>query len=120
MISSMIISLSTSIGTIALVCMGMVFFALSILLVIYLLIPKLLDAYFNNREKLSNKIQKKENSKEETQPLEGNVNAAIAMALYLMDSELHDDESNIITIDQIKKTYSPWSSKIYGVMNNQL
>ena len=45
----------------------------------------------------------------------GEVNAAISMALYLYYSELHDKESNILTIKRVSKVYSPWSSKIYGV-----
>ncbi|MBE9509412.1 MAG: OadG family protein [Bacteroidetes bacterium] len=45
----------------------------------------------------------------------GEVNAAISMALYLYLSELHDEESNILTIKRVSKVYSPWSSKIYGV-----
>ncbi len=40
--------------------------------------------------------------------------AAIAMALYLY-YELHDEESNVITIDRVSRTYSPWSSKIYSM-----
>jgi hypothetical protein len=42
----------------------------------------------------------------------GDVSAAISVALYLYH-ELHDEESNVITIKRISKTYSPWSSKIY-------
>ena len=45
----------------------------------------------------------------------GEVNAAISMALYLYYNELHDKESNILTIKRVSKVYSPWSSKIYGV-----
>jgi len=45
----------------------------------------------------------------------GEVNAAISMALYLYLNELHDEESNILTIKRVSKIYSPWSSKIYGV-----
>jgi len=45
----------------------------------------------------------------------GEVNAAISMALYLYLNELHDEESNILTIKRVSKVYSPWSSKIYGV-----
>jgi glutaconyl-CoA/methylmalonyl-CoA decarboxylase subunit delta len=48
---------------------------------------------------------------------EGDVNAAIAMALYLHFNEIHDEESNVITIQRISKTYSPWSSKIYNMRN---
>jgi len=43
---------------------------------------------------------------------------AIAMALHLYLEEVHDDESNVITIKRIEKRYSPWSSKIYGINNN--
>jgi glutaconyl-CoA/methylmalonyl-CoA decarboxylase subunit delta len=43
--------------------------------------------------------------------------AAISMALNLFFSELHDEESGILTIKKVSKTYSPWSSKIYAVRN---
>jgi glutaconyl-CoA/methylmalonyl-CoA decarboxylase subunit delta len=46
----------------------------------------------------------------------GEVTAAIGMALYLATS-IHDEESNIITIKKVSRTYSPWSSKIYGMRN---
>lgn len=45
----------------------------------------------------------------------GEINAAIAMALFLYRSELHDHEQTILTIKKVAKTYSPWSSKIYGL-----
>jgi glutaconyl-CoA/methylmalonyl-CoA decarboxylase subunit delta len=47
---------------------------------------------------------------------EGDV-AAIAMVLYLHFSEMHDEESNIITIKRVSRTYSPWSSKLYSMKN---
>lgn len=43
--------------------------------------------------------------------------AAIAMALHLYKNDLHDTESLTLTFNRISKTYSPWSSKIYGIMN---
>lgn len=41
--------------------------------------------------------------------------AAIATALhaYNQDSEAHDIENTILTINKVTKNYSPWSSKIY-------
>jgi len=39
--------------------------------------------------------------------------AAIAMAMYLYHNEIHDEESAILTIDKVKRNYSPWNSKIY-------
>lgn len=47
--------------------------------------------------------------------ISGEVNAAIAMALYLYLNDAHDKESNVITIKKVTKTYSPWSSKIYNM-----
>ena len=41
--------------------------------------------------------------------------AAIAMALYLCNDRVHDEESDVITIRNINIRYSPWSSKIYGI-----
>jgi Na+-transporting methylmalonyl-CoA/oxaloacetate decarboxylase gamma subunit len=46
---------------------------------------------------------------------QGEINAAIAMALYLYSNELHDQENPVITMIRVSKTYSPWSSKIYGL-----
>lgn len=40
--------------------------------------------------------------------------AAIGMALY-QHLNAHDQESTILTINKVKRAYSPWSSKIYGL-----
>lgn len=45
--------------------------------------------------------------------------AAISMALHLYLHEVHDNESNVITIKRIERRYSPWNSKIYGLTNLQ-
>jgi uncharacterized membrane protein len=37
--------------------------------------------------------------------------AAIAMALRMYSGDYHDTESNVITIKQLKRSYSPWNSK---------
>ena len=41
--------------------------------------------------------------------------AAITVARALYKSALHDKESEVITIQSIKRAYSPWSSKIHGL-----
>jgi Na+-transporting methylmalonyl-CoA/oxaloacetate decarboxylase gamma subunit len=43
----------------------------------------------------------------------GEVFAAIAMALHEMQSDVHDVEETVLTITRVKRSYSPWSSKIY-------
>ena len=50
--------------------------------------------------------------------ISGEVSAAISMALYLYFEEKHDLESTVITMKRIRKTYSPWSSKLYGLQEN--
>ena len=58
----------------------------------------------------------KATSPEPTQnKISGEVNAAIAMALFLYSSEIHDQENPVITMIRVSRTYSPWSSKIYGL-----
>ena len=41
--------------------------------------------------------------------------AAIATALKLYKSALHDRESEMLTINRITRAYSPWNSKIHGL-----
>lgn len=43
--------------------------------------------------------------------------AAISLALHLYFDDVHDKESNVITIKRIERRYSPWNSKIYGLTN---
>lgn len=43
------------------------------------------------------------------------VNVAIAMALHMHFAEMHDEESGILTIETIRRNYSPWSSKVYNI-----
>ncbi len=47
----------------------------------------------------------------------GEIYAAIAVALelYRLQEEAHDIENTILTIHRVARTYSPWSSKIYGL-----
>jgi Na+-transporting methylmalonyl-CoA/oxaloacetate decarboxylase gamma subunit len=47
--------------------------------------------------------------------LSGEVLAAISAAIYEMEQDVHDIESTILTIDEVKRNYSPWSSKIYSL-----
>jgi hypothetical protein len=43
--------------------------------------------------------------------------AAISIALYKYFEELHDVENTVLTINQVAKSYSPWNSKIYNIIN---
>jgi len=41
--------------------------------------------------------------------------AAISAAIYFYNSELHEKENIILTIEKTTRPYSPWSAKYYGM-----
>ncbi|WP_280749271.1 OadG family transporter subunit [Parabacteroides sp. PF5-9] len=47
--------------------------------------------------------------------ISGEVLAAIGAALYELNEDIHDIENTVLTIQKVKRNYSPWSSKIYGL-----
>lgn len=100
--------------TTAIVGWLIVFAALVLLVIVFTQIPKLI--YYKTRKKLKQKNKnKKEIVSDDELHISGDVSAAISMSLYMFFNEMHDEESNVITIERVKKTYSPWSSKIYGL-----
>lgn len=44
--------------------------------------------------------------------------AAIALAIHMYKTDLHDKESFTITLKKVSRIYSPWSSKIYTLRQN--
>ncbi|MFO7922301.1 MAG: OadG family protein [Bacteroidales bacterium] len=97
-------------ATIALTGYIVVFIALVLLYVVFYNLPSLL------RIDISKFLGgKRGNSDKRDFKITGELNAAIGMAIYLYVSEVHDEESGVLTIKKISKRYSPWSSKIYGL-----
>jgi len=74
------------------------------------------------RDYMRTKKLEKETTQAKAAPVKvvmtGEENAAIAAALYLFFSELHDQEKYVMTIKKVSRTYSPWSSKFYNIWNN--
>lgn len=95
--------------TIAVVGYVIVFSALVLLFWIFNSLPKLINLNLKRKFKKEGK-----DKNEEIMHIEGNTTAAISMALYLHLNELHDQESDVITIKRVSKQYTPWSSKIYS------
>ena len=58
----------------------------------------------------SNKVVNENAGKES-----GEIFAAIATALYEINDDNHDIENTVLTIQKVKRAYSPWSSKIYSL-----
>ncbi len=96
------------IGMTFLILIGMIFFI------------KLLSFGVSSFDKSKNVVTKTEDKKvvekssvEHPTPHE---QAAIAMAMHLY-FDAHDEEPHVITIEEVEKRYSPWSSKIYNMRN---
>ena len=89
-----------------------VFLALVLLAVVFNTVPKLLT--YQKRRALKKK-GKKAALIASIDHLSGEANAAIGTAIFIFFNEMHDEEDPIITIRKISKSYSPWSSKIYGI-----
>ena len=104
--------------TVSVVGFSIVFFSLTLLVIVFLRLPKLINIKIKKVKKVKKKKHKEEEPEEDDYVIEGNATAAISLALHLYFNELHDEESNIVTIKKVRKAYSPWSSKIYTVTQN--
>ncbi|MDX8339490.1 OadG family protein [Draconibacterium sp. IB214405] len=116
---SILLASSVQFGyTVAIVGFLIVFTALTCLVIVFTNAPKLINMKFNKEKLKKSKKKGEQEPAEDDYIVEGNVTAAISLALHMYFNELHDEESNIVTIKKVRKSYSPWSSKIYSVQNN--
>lgn len=96
--------------------MTVVFLALALLYIVFKVIGKF---HVSSTKKRAIKAAEAEGAviplKEEIGEESGEVYAAIAMALYEYQNDIHDVENTILTINKVERRYSPWSSKIYGL-----
>lgn len=109
-ISKMITSQADTIAV--LVCLNIVLLSVIILYLIFWIVVPRVNKFRRHRKEnrpVPVNPEKYEAGNEEADK------AAIAMALYLYFNEMHDEESDVITIKRVSKTYSPWSSKLYSM-----
>ena len=99
---------------------SVVFIALLSLMFCFKNMPKILNLGLRQKfREVKERAQARNNGGQEQEKyLSGEISAAIGMAITLYLKEQHDEESGIITIKRVARTYSPWNSKIYGVNNN--
>lgn len=92
--------------------MGIVFSLLVVLIGLIGLQSKIIDAITGNTKTVSTAPTV---ATTETHPTP-HEQAAIAMAMQLYFNA-HDEEPHVITIEEVERRYSPWSSKIYNMRN---
>jgi Na+-transporting methylmalonyl-CoA/oxaloacetate decarboxylase gamma subunit len=92
--------------------MGVVFLGLFVLFYIFKQVARLAIAAGKARAQKSGAGVAHESD------ISGEVLAAISTALYELNEDVHDIERTVLTIQKVKRNYSPWSSKIYGLREN--
>ena len=94
--------------------MSVVFFGLILLYICFRAIGKLaVNLRRKNAMEAKDITCKKEAKEQKLGEAPGEVIAAISLAMHEMQSDVHDVEETVLTITRVKRSYSPWSSKIY-------
>ena len=98
----------------AISAMSVVFLGLILLYICFKLIGKAAIKLRKRNAMIAHNITDKQEAKEKKLgEAPGGVIAAISMALHEAQGADHDVEETILTISRVKRSYSPWSSKIY-------
>ncbi|MDN0052594.1 OadG family transporter subunit [Bacteroides caecigallinarum] len=98
----------------AISAMAVVFIGLILLYICFKFVGKAAIALRKrNAMKAQNVTDHKEAKEMKLGEAPGEVIAAISMALHEAQGADHDVEETILTISRVKRSYSPWSSKIY-------
>ncbi len=98
----------------AIMAMAVVFSGLILLYISFRIIGSIGVKLGRRNAMRAHGITDKKEAKEKSIGTEsGEVFAAIAMALHEYQDNVHDVEDTILTINKVKRNYSPWSSKIY-------
>lgn len=98
----------------AISAMSVVFSGLLLLFISFKIVGKVsVSLSKRNAMKVKGITDKKEAKEKKLGEAPGEVFAAIAMAMHEMQNDVHDVEETVLTITRVKRSYSPWSSKIY-------
>lgn len=98
----------------AISAMSVVFLGLILLYICFKLIGKAAIKLRKRNAMIAHNITDKQEAKEKKLgEAPGEVIVAISMALHEAQGADHDVEETILTISRVKRSYSPWSSKIY-------
>ena len=97
----------------ALTAMTVVFTALIILYLLFKLIG-IINIRAGKKKSAASQETTVEKSTYGEVPAETYAAIATALHLYLVEEEAHDDESFVVTLNPVDRTYTPWSTHIQG------
>ena len=101
--------------------MSVVFFGLILLYVSFKVVGRVsVNLSKRNAMKAKGITDKQEAKEKKLGEAPGEIFAAIAMAMHEMQSDVHDVEDTVLTSTRVKRSYSPWSSKIYTLRETPL
>lgn len=100
-------------GAITIIAMCIVISALVVLSLLFFVFGKVSEAVLTAKKKKAKAAA--DHPHDDHELASGEVIAAISMALIEYFSHPHDEEETILTIQRMKKAYSPWNSKIYNL-----
>lgn len=100
-------------GGMAVMAMCIMFTALLVLAICFYIINKI-GASISRSRKIKALAENDEVEEHHKEQDSGEVIAAIAAALA-EHLDAHDRENTVLTINKVRRAYSPWSSKIYGL-----
>lgn len=94
--------------------MSVVFVGLILLYLSFKIIGKI-SVNLSKRKAMKAKgiTDKREAKEKQLGEAPGEVFAAITMAMHEIQGEVHDVEDTVLTITRVRRSYSPWNSKIY-------
>ena len=97
--------------------MGIVFTALFVLCLCFLAFGKIGSLFARFNKARSNGADVEDLDISEVRQVKQDTGEEIAAIVMALHEHLyaHDDEATILTIDKVKRHYSPWSSKIYNL-----
>lgn len=98
----------------AVMAMCIVFSALLILALAFLAISKIGESISYRNKARAHGIEPESVAADDRKHDSGEEIAAISMALF-QHLNAHDQENTVLTINKVKRAYSPWSSKIYNM-----
>ncbi|MBD5341212.1 MAG: OadG family protein [Bacteroides sp.] len=102
-------------GAITIIAMCIVLFALIVLSILFLFFGKISTAVMSNKKREAHGVTAETSEDHHDELDSGEVIAAIGMALAEHFGQGHDMEDTILTIKRMKRSYSPWNSKIYNM-----
>lgn len=102
-------------GAITIIAMGIVVLALAVLSLLFLIFGKFSTWMITSQKKRAHGVNDETAEDHHNELDSGETIAAIGLALAEHFGQAHDMEDAILTIRRIKKSYSPWNSKIYNM-----